>query len=382
MTVEIKVPPLGDSVLEATVAKLYKNKGDYVAPDEIIVELETEKVTLEVNATSGGVITEISVSEGDSVEEGKIIGLIDETAEKPKSAPAPAASNNEKAGTSGKNTENIYSPAAKKIASENNVQLSSGTGKDGRITKFDVVKNLSSQETSLGNREERIKMTKLRKAIATRLKDSQNTAAILTTFNEIDMTNVMNLRKKYQDVFVKKNEIKLGFMSFFVKAAVRALQEIPAVNAEIDGEEVVYKNYYDISVAIGSPQGLVVPVVRGAENLSFAGIEKSIIELSVKAKKGALTMSDMKGGTFTVSNGGTYGSLLSTPIINPPQTGILGLHSIQERPVVINGEIKIRPMMYVALSYDHRLIDGSEAVTFLVKIKQAIEDPQRLLLEV
>lgn len=386
MTVEIKVPPLGESVTEATVAKLYKAVGEYVNTDEIILELETEKVTLEVNALSSGVLEKLSISEGDVVEEGKIIGSIDDKAKNPNgntntASSKPADTTKSLENTSPNTTENIYSPAAKKIATENNIQISSGTGKDGRITKDDVLSNIASPSQP-AKKEERVKMTKLRLAIANRLKDSQNTAAILTTFNEVDMTNVISLRKKYQDVFVKKNDIKLGFMSFFIKASIKALKDIPAVNAEIDGNEIVYKNYYDISVAMGTPQGLVVPVVRNADNLSFSGVEKAIIELGNKAKKGGLTMSDMKGGTFTISNGGTYGSLLSTPIINPPQTGILGLHNIQERPMVVNGEIVIRPMMYIALSYDHRLIDGSEAVTFLVKIKQAIEDPQRLLLDI
>jgi 2-oxoglutarate dehydrogenase E2 component (dihydrolipoamide succinyltransferase) len=280
----------------------------------------------------------------------------------------------------------ILSPAAQKIATENNLTLKSGTGKDGRITKNDVLSAISKSAPSVPTtkepREERVRMTKLRQKIAQRLKDSQNTAAILTTFNEVDMTNIIALRNEYKDIFLKKYDAKLGFMSFFTKAAISALKELPAVNAEIQGEEIVYKNHYDISVAVGTPQGLVVPVVRNADKMSFAEIETEIVTLGKKARDGKLTMEDMTGGTFTISNGGVYGSLLSTPIINPPQSGILGLHKIQERVMVINGEMKIRQMMYIALSYDHRIIDGKEAVTFLIKIKEAIEDPRRLLLDI
>lgn len=392
MTIEIKVPPLGESVSEATIAKLLKKKGDYVKADEMIAELETDKVTLEVNAPSAGVIVDIKVSEGDVVKVGAVLGSLDPkaapaNAPTPKAEPAKAepakAASNAPVQTAG----GVLSPAAAKIAAENNVQISSGSGKDGRVTKGDVLGAINSGGATTvvvqsGPREERVKMTKLRQKIAQRLKDSQNTAASLTTFNEVDMTNVMELRNRYKDDFFKKHNVKLGFMSFFTKAAIAALKQIPAVNAEIDGDEVVYKNFYDISIAVGTPQGLVVPVVRDADRLSFAGIEAEINNLGKKAREGKLTVSDMMGGTFTISNGGVYGSLMGTPIINPPQTGILGLHKIQERPVAINGEIKIRPMMYLALTYDHRLIDGGEAVTFLVKIKEAIEDPQRLLLEV
>jgi 2-oxoglutarate dehydrogenase E2 component (dihydrolipoamide succinyltransferase) len=386
MSVEIKVPPLGESVTEATIANWCKGKGDYVQADEMLVELETDKVTLEVNAPTGGVLTDLDFAEGDTVEVGAILGKIDESAAAPsganqnaepkkEAAPAPTA---QAAGA-------VHSPAAQKLAAETGVSLSAGSGKDGRVTKGDVLNAAqggAAVAAPTGPREERVRMTKLRQKIAQRLKASQDTAAILTTFNEIDMSHVMKLRKTYQDGFVKKHDVKLGFMSFFIKAAIAALKEIPNVNAEIQGDEIVYKNYYDMSVAVGTPQGLVVPVVRDADRLSFAEIEKTIVGLGQKAREGKLTMEDMTGGTFTISNGGVYGSLLSTPIINPPQTGILGLHKIEEKPVVINGEIVVRPMMYVALSYDHRIIDGKEAVTFLVRIKEAMEDPQRLLLDV
>lgn len=392
MTVEIIVPPLGESVSEATIAKLLKKVGDYVKADEMIVELETDKVTLEVNAPVAGVIKELKVAEGDTVKVKTLIGIIDDSAAKPAgAASAPAAATKPAAvaapvSTPAQNSGGVLSPAAQKIAAENNVNITSGSGKDGRVTKGDVLGAISSGASlapeNTGPREERVKMTKLRQKIAQRLKDSQNTAASLTTFNEVDMSAVMQLRDKYKDEFLKKHGVKLGFMSFFTKAAVAALKAIPAVNAEIQGDEVIYKNYCDISVAVGTPQGLVVPVLRDADRLSFAGIEGGIANLGKKARDGKLTMQDMTGGTFTISNGGVYGSLMGTPIINPPQTGILGLHKIQDRPVAVNGEIKIRPMMYLALTYDHRLIDGGEAVTFLVKIKEAIEDPQRLLLEV
>lgn len=391
MSVEIKVPPLGESVSEATIAKWYKQPGDYVQADEMLVELETDKVTLEVNAPASGVIKDHAVAEGDTVEVGAVIGTIDDKAkgeakaaapaEKKAEAPKAAPAQNTGSGSS------VMSPAAAKLAAENNLNLTSGSGKDGRITKGDALSAIATGGVggvapAVGPREERVKMTKLRQKIAQRLKDSQNTAAILTTFNEVDMTNVMALRNAYKDDFLKKHDTKLGFMSFFAKAAISALKAIPAVNAEIQGDEIVYKNHYDLSIAVGTPQGLVVPVLRDADRLSFAGIEAEIVNLGKKARDGKLTMEDMTGGTFTISNGGVYGSLLSTPIINPPQTGILGLHKIQERPMAINGEVKIRPMMYIALSYDHRIIDGGEAVTFLVKIKEAIEDPQRLLLDV
>lgn len=387
MTVEIIVPPLGESVSEATIARLLKKVGDYVKADEMIVELETDKVTLEVNAPVAGILKELKVKEGDVVKVKTVIGAIDDKAAKPAgsspAASAPAAKSPEISVAPAK-TGAIFSPAAQKIAAESNVSMASGSGKDGRVTKGDVLGAIGGNAavTNSGPRQERVKMTKLRQKIAQRLKDSQNTAASLTTFNEVDMTAVMKLRDLYKDDFFKKHNVKLGFMSFFTKAAIAALKQIPAVNAQIEGDEVIYNNFYDISVAVGTAQGLVVPVVRNADQLSFAGIEATIGELGKKARDGKLTMQDMSGGTFTISNGGVYGSLMGTPIINPPQTGILGLHKIQDRPMVVGGEIKIRPMMYLALTYDHRLIDGGEAVTFLVKIKEAIEDPQRLLLEV
>lgn len=388
MTTEIKVPPLGESISEATIASWNKKEGDYVDVDELVAELETDKVTLEVNAPVAGVIEKITAGAGDTVSVGAVIGTIKAGEAKSsgdkKSSDKKEENNGEKSSSSSSSGEGIKSPAAAKIAKEHGISISSGSGKDGRVTKGDVLKAAAGGVNNVdqGPREERVRMTKLRQKIAERLKHSQDTAAILTTFNEIDMTNVMAVRTKYKDSFADKHGVKLGFMSFFVKAAIKALQEIPSVNAEIDGSDIIYKHFYDIGVAVGGPQGLVVPVVRDADRLSFAGIEQTIVDLGKKARDGKLTVEDMTGGTFTISNGGVYGSLLSTPIINPPQTGILGLHKIQERPMAINGEVKIRPMMYIALSYDHRLIDGKEAVTFLVKIKEAIEDPERLLLDI
>lgn len=399
MTAEIIVPDLGESVTEATVAKWFKKEGDAVAADEQLVELETDKVTMEVNAPAGGALKEIKVKEGDTVEIGALLGLIDESAKgnvsndnaSKKEAPKAESKPAEAPKAAAKSDDTPLSPAVRKLVAENNVNPAnvSGTGKDGRITKGDVLSHLEggSQQSASpasadrGPREERVKMTKLRQAIARRLKESQNTAAILTTFNEIDMTNVMALRSEYKDAFEKKHGIRLGFMGFFVKAAVNALKAIPEVNAEIDGDEIVYKNHYDIGVAVGTEKGLVVPVVRDADVKSLAEIEADIGEMANKARNGTLTQKDMSGGTFTVSNGGVYGSLMSTPIINPPQSGILGMHKTEMRPVVMkDGSIVARPMMYVALSYDHRIIDGRESVTFLVKVKEAIEDPRRLLL--
>lgn len=385
MATIIKVPPLGESVTEAVIAKWFKKPGEYVNADEMLVELETDKVTLEVNAPAGGILQGQEFAEGDTVEVGAVLGSIDEKAEKPAgAAEAAPAAKQEAPAAAGGDKGVILSPAAQKLATETGVTPATGSGKDGRVTKGDVLAAAAGGGAAAApaKREERVRMTKLRQKIAQRLKESQDTAAILTTFNEIDMSHVMNMRKKYQDLFVKKHDVKLGFMSLFVKAAIAALKEIPSVNAEIQGDEIIYKHYYDISVAVGTPQGLVVPVIRDADQLSYAGIEKNLIELAMKARDGKLAIEDMTGGTFTISNGGVYGSLLSTPIINPPQTGILGLHKIQERPVAVNGEVVIRPMMYTALSYDHRLIDGSEAVTFLVKIKEAMEDPERLLFEI
>jgi 2-oxoglutarate dehydrogenase E2 component (dihydrolipoamide succinyltransferase) len=428
MATEIKVPTLGESVTEATVAKWMKKVGDAVAMDEPLLELETDKVTLEVNASVAGVLAEIAVKEGENVEVGALLGTIDEKAsaaakpaakeeakkeepkaeapkaepakaEAPKAAPAPAAA----ASASG-SYDKVLSPAVKKLIDENNLdpRKIQASGKDGRLVKEDVQKAIeagtakvtyggpaagsaapSAPKAPRADREgeERVRMSRLRQRIAQRLKEAQNTAAILTTFNEIDMTNVMALRNQFKEEFEKKHGVKLGFMSFFVKAAIAALKELPAVNAEIDGDDVIYKNYYDIGVAVGTPQGLVVPVLRDADNLSFAGVEKGINALGLKARDGKLSMEDMSGGTFTISNGGVYGSLMSTPIINPPQSGILGMHKIQKRPMAIGDKVEIRPMMYVALSYDHRIIDGREAVTFLVRLKDAVEDPQRLLLD-
>ena len=396
---DIIVPTMGESVSEATISKWFKKVGDSVKLDEAVAELETDKVTLEVNAQAAGVLKEIIAKEGSTVQVGALLGRIEEgaagtaSAPAPKAAPAPAAPAPAPAPATAPKAAapaSASGPAARKIADETGVNLANvqATGKDGRATKGDVLAYASSPtpaaaaRTSAGPREERVKMTKLRQTIAKRLKDSQNTAAILTTFNEIDMTNVMALRNEYKDAFEKKHGIRLGFMSFFVKAAVAALKEIPEVNASIDGDELIYKRFYDIGVAVGGAQGLVVPVVRNADELSIAEIEAEIARLAQKAKDGTLAMSDMQGGTFTVSNGGVYGSLMSTPIINPPQSAILGMHKTEERPVAIKGQVVIRPMMYVAMSYDHRIIDGRESVTFLVKIKEAVEDPRRLLLGV
>ena len=383
MTLEIKVPALGESVSEASIAKLHKKVGDAVKADELIVELETDKVTLEVNAPSAGVISSLNVAEGDSVKVGDLIALMQEGGAAATSKPAaPAVEIKQQ-------DSHSLSPAPKKLAAENNVDTStiSGSGKDGRVTKGDVLEAISKPAaplapkapTNFGEKPiERVKMSRLRLKIAERLKESQNTAAILTTFNEVDMTSIMALRNEYKDVFEKKHGVKLGFMSFFIRACVAALKEIPAVNSEIDGTDIIYKNFYDIGVAVGSPQGLIVPVLRDADKLGLAGIESGIGELGKKARDGKLTIPDLTGATFTISNGGVYGSLMSTPIINPPQSAILGMHKIQERPMVVSGKIEIRPMMYLALSYDHRVIDGKEAVTFLVRVKELLENPVKL----
>ena len=407
MAVEIKVPALGESVTEATVAKWLVKAGDAVAVDQPLCELETDKVTVEVNASVAGTIAGLAVEEGASVQVGGVLchieaGAAGAVAPKPAAAPAapkaapappPAA-----AAPAGANLA-ASGPAARKLAEEKGVSAASiqPTGKDGRATKEDVLAAISSIPAAAApaakpaaptgprlkaDREERVKMTRLRRTIANRLKEAQNTAAMLTTFNEVDMTNVMALRDRLKDDFEKKHGARLGFMSFFVKACIAGLKELPAVNAEIEGDELVYKNYYDIGVAVGTPQGLVVPVLRDADALDFAGVEKGIGDLGRKARDGKLSIADLTGGTFTISNGGVYGSLMSTPILNPPQSGILGMHKIQQRPMVVGGEIKARPMMYLALSYDHRIIDGREAVLFLVKVKDCIEDPERLLLGV
>lgn len=401
---QIVVPALGESVSEATVAKWLKKEGDAVKVDEPLVELETDKVTLEVNASEAGVLSKIAIQPGATVNVGAILGEIAGGATASAASPAPAAAvpapaaNDAKPAASApaKNAGDTSGPAARKMMADGNINPSdvSASGKDGRITKEDVINHQSAPKTSApaaapsapratGPREERVKMTKLRQVIARRLKEAQNTAAMLTTFNEVDMGAVMELRNQYKDVFEKKHGVKLGFMSFFVKAAVNALKEIPAVNAEINGEDIIYKNYYDISVAVSTPQGLVVPVVRDCDVKSMSQIEKDIGDLGKKGKDGKLSIDEMTGGTFTITNGGTFGSLMSTPIINPPQVGILGMHKIQNRPMVMkDGKIESRPMMYIALSYDHRIIDGREAVTFLVRIKDAIEDPSRLILDV
>lgn len=408
MSVDIIIPALGESVSEATI-KWLKNQGDIVKIDEPILELETEKVTLEVNASVAGIIGKVIKTSGNNVGVGEIVGQIEASASQPQSQPnTDHITVQQPKQTAQKIAQNIeiasaLPPSVQKIVAENNIDSSkiSGTGKDGRITKSDALNALPTLVTNLATTPatspvvnskprsessdrsvERVKMSRLRKTIAQRLKDSQNTAAILTTFNEIDMTNVINLRQKYREEFEKKHGIKLGFMSFFVKATVEALKVIPSVNAEIDNDDIVYKNFYDIGVAVGTEQGLVVPVVRNSDKLNFSEIEIAIAQLGKKARDGKLSMSDLSGGTFSISNGGVYGSLLSTPIINPPQSGILGLHKTQERPIAVNGKVEIRQMMYIALSYDHRIIDGKEAVTFLVKIKESIENPERLLLNI
>ena len=394
MTVQIVVPPLGESVSEATIAKWHKKAGEAVKVDELLVELETDKVTLEVNAPASGVLAEIKTPEGTSVSVGAALGSIKEGAVASAVSSQPAVQSTSSVSTAPqpqKQVANspIMAPSAAKIVAERGIDANSiiGSGKDGRITKGDVIsptpKATPAPQIIVDNsvREKRVKMTRLRKTIADRLKESQNTAAILTTFNEVDMSEAMRIRKDYQDRFVEKHGVKLGFMSFFVKAVVNALKDVPAVNAEIDGDEIVYKNYYDLGIAVGTENGLVVPVLRDADKLSFADVEKNITGLGKKARDGKLTMADMSGATFSITNGGIYGSLMSTPIINPPQSGILGMHNIVERPMAVNGQVVIRPMMYIALSYDHRIIDGREAVTFLVRIKQMIEQPEKLLFD-
>ncbi|WP_341791230.1 2-oxoglutarate dehydrogenase complex dihydrolipoyllysine-residue succinyltransferase [Rickettsia endosymbiont of Gonocerus acuteangulatus] len=396
MGVKIIVPSLGESVTEATIAKWYKKEGDAVKTDELLLEIETEKVTLEVNSPCNGTIGKIIKADGANVAVGEEIGDINEgeavatnnnETAKPQAVSQPAP---EKPAEKSAVANNTLAPSVQKLVTENKLDPNNikGTGKDGRITKGDVLETMnapapatttSSAKTN-EERVQRVRMSRLRKTIAQRLKDSQNTAAILTTFNEIDMSKVIALRGKYKDEFEKKHGVKLGFMSFFVRATIEALKLIPSVNAEIDGDDLVYKNYYDIGVAVGTEQGLVVPVVRDADKMGFADIEKTIGGLAKKARDGKLSMADLSGGTFSISNGGVYGSLLSTPIINPPQSGILGLHKTEERVVAIDGKIEIRPMMYIALSYDHRIIDGKEAVSFLVKIKELIENPEKLLL--
>ncbi len=391
--VDVMVPTLGESVTEATVSSWFKAVGDTVAQDEMLCELETDKVSVEVPAPAAGVLSEILAPEGTTVEASAKLAIIGgAVATTPATAPAAAT-----APVSGGAADVANAPAAEKMMAEKGLSPDQvqGTGRDGRIMKEDVMKAAAAPAAAPAPtaaprapvavddaaREERVKMTRLRQTIARRLKDAQNTAAILTTFNEVDMTEVMALRNEYKDLFLKKHGVKLGFMSFFTKACVHALREVPEVNAEIDGQEIVYKNFVHMGIAAGTPQGLVVPVIRDADAMSFAEIEKAIGEKGARARDGKLSMAEMQGGTFTISNGGVYGSLMSSPILNPPQSGILGMHKIQERPMVVNGEIVIRPMMYLALSYDHRIVDGKGAVTFLVRVKEALEDPRRLLMD-
>jgi len=405
---DIVTPTLGESVTEATVAKWSKKAGDSVKKDELLVELETDKVSLEVVAPQDGVLT-IDAGEGVTVTPGQKLGSVGGVGAQPAATPAaavaaPAPAEAPKAEPAPPKPEpqparaaEPLAPSVQRIVTEKKLDPSTiaGTGRDGRITKGDALAALEASPVQpgvsvaaepaaprpLAEREERVRMTRLRQTIAKRLKDAQNNAAMLTTFNEVDMTAVMALRNQYKDAFEKKHGVKLGFMSFFVRACIAALKEVPDVNAEIDGQDLVYKNHYDIGVAVGTEKGLVVPVVRDADAMSLAEIEQAIGELGKKAREGRLSIEDMQGGTFTISNGGVYGSLMSTPILNAPQSGILGMHAIKERPMVIGGEIKIRPMMYLALSYDHRVVDGQGAVTFLVKVKAQIEEPQRLILD-
>ena len=395
---QILVPNLGESVSEVTVASWNKNIGDNVFKDETIVELETDKASQEIVAPMAGIISCINVVEGETASVGQVLCELNPIDVDEK------LHNNKEVAVSDYKAEPVKTdkppmPSAERLIKENNLDSSSikGNGKDGRITKGDTLSAIANtklnspvlKESSTDKsgvrvsepREERVRMSRLRQTISRRLKDAQNTAAMLTTYNEVDMSNIMRIRNNYKEIFVSKHGVKLGFMSFFVKACVQALKDIPAVNAEIDGTDIIYKNYYDISVAVGTPKGLVVPVLRGCDSLSLGGIEKGIGDLGAKARDGLLSMDDMMGGTFTISNGGVYGSLMSSPILNPPQVGILGMHKIEKRPVVIDDKVVIRPMMYLALSYDHRIVDGKEAVTFLVRVKECLEDPERLLLD-
>ena len=397
MTIDLLVPALGESVVEATVAKWMKSSGDSVNADEPIVELETEKVTLEVPSPVSGILQEIVANEGANVEVGALLGILSE--EKSKEVANNSEPTLEKSLPKGPNNQSELekknehlSPSVKRIITEENLDPSqvSSTGKDGRITKGDVLESLKNQgksetiKTSEKNvfDEERVPMSRLRRVVAKRLKEAQNTAAMLTTFNDVDMSSVMSLRSEYKDTFEKEHKIRLGFMGMFVKASIAALKAFPAVNAEINGDDIIYKKYNNIGVAVGTPQGLVVPVIKNAQNLSLSEIEKTINDMGTRAKDGKIGMDELSGGTFTISNGGVYGSLMSTPILNPPQSGILGMHKIQKRPIAVGDNIEIRPMMYLALSYDHRIIDGREAVSFLVKIKEIIEDPRRLILDI
>jgi len=409
MATEIRVPTLGESVTEATIGKWFKKPGEAVKADEPLVELETDKVTLEVNAPAAGVLSEIVAKDGETVGVGALLGSISAGGAAAATAPAAKAAEPAKVAEAPKAAapaakalaaDTPQAPSVQRLASESGVDPAgvAGSGKDGRVTKGDMLAAIATGATAAApapapvamrvpsvagdaSREERVRMTKLRQTIARRLKDAQNTAAMLTTFNEVDMGAVMALRATYKDMFEKKHGTKLGFMGFFVKACVQALKEIPAVNAEIDGTDLVYKNYYHVGIAVGTDKGLVVPVVRDADMLSIAGIEKKIAEYGKRARDGQLKIDEMQGGTFTITNGGIYGSLMSTPILNAPQSGILGMHKIQDRPMAVGGKVEIRPMMYLALSYDHRIVDGKEAVTFLVRVKEALEDPARLVLD-
>ena len=431
MASEIRVPTLGESVTEATIAQWYKKPGDAVAMDEPLCELETDKVTIEVPAQSAGVLAEVVVNEGETVEVGALLGSIGEgagtaapatseaaaapaetpqaktasEAEKPQElTPSPAVPTKMAAPAASSGTSvdaSILSPAARRVVEEHGLDPAqiTGTGKDGRLTKEDALKAAIGAQAAppspspsaavaptaaaqQGAREERVKMTRLRKTIAARLKESQNTAAQLTTFNEVDMGALMDVRREYKDLFEQKYNARLGFMGFFARACVTALSEIPAINAEVTQDEIIYKNYVNMGIAVGTEKGLVVPVIRDVQNMGLADIELAVAEMGRKARDGKLAIDDLQGGTFTMSNGGVYGSLMSTPILNMPQSGILGMHKIQERPVVIDGQVVVRPMMYLALSYDHRIVDGKEAVTFLVRVKESLEDPERLLLNI
>jgi 2-oxoglutarate dehydrogenase E2 component (dihydrolipoamide succinyltransferase) len=416
MATEIRVPTLGESVSEATIGRWFKKPGDPVKADEPVLELETDKVTLEVNAPASGTLGDIVAKDGETVSPGAVLGSIVEggaaaaaapapKAEAPKAVPAPAPAPAAPAPAAptpaaAPGAARDHGPAVARLAAESGVSPAglAGSGKDGRVTKGDMLAAIATGGAASpapaapvqvrapsapvdAEREERVKMTKLRQTIARRLKDAQNTAAMLTTFNDVDMSAVMQLRSQYKDVFEKKHGTKLGFMGFFTKAVIQALKDVPAVNAEIDGQDLVYKNYYHIGIAVGTEKGLVVPVVRDADDLSVAGIEKKITDFGRRARDGKLSIDEMQGGTFTITNGGIYGSLMSTPILNAPQSGILGMHRIEDRPVVRNGQVVVRPMMYLALSYDHRIVDGKEAVTFLVRVKEALEDPARLVLD-
>ena len=393
MTIDITVPALGESVTEATVAKWFKAQGEAVSADEALCELETDKVAIEVPAPSAGTLADIIAAEGTTVEIGAILGRIAEGAAPAKGAPAAAPPSEAAPAPAAPPESAPLSPAVRKLVAEKGLDPARipATGKGGRLRKADVMnfaegaaapapQAVPAPETA-GRAEERVPMTRLRRRIAERLKEAQNTAAMLTTFNEVDMTEVVAVRAAHRERFEKKHGVRLGFMSFFVKACVVALKEIPAVNAAIDGDDIVYRDYYDMGVAVSTPQGLVVPVVRDADGLSFADIERTITDFGLRARDGKITIADLQGGTFTITNGGVFGSLLSTPILNPPQSGILGMHKTQPRPVAVDGEVEVRPMMYLALTYDHRIIDGREAVTFLVRVKECIEDPERVLLD-